>query len=148
MEKFGLLVNNNKYATFKDSNNFLYPASRVEEYEIKDFGLTANAPLNMTLTGLSSPLRIDEFFFYSSQGTGGKSITITVKKLFNAEILKASFPSNIIVPSVPKMVLEEGYTLSFLSQVNVENVRLQFTKVAIYLPPVPPSIPLNSSPST
>jgi hypothetical protein len=131
MEKFGLLVNNNKYATFKDVSDFLYPADRIEEYDIREFSLTANTAFNMALTGLASPLQVDEFFFYSPNAANNRTIRVTFKNAQNKGLLDATFPSNIAVPNIPKVILREGDVITFLSQVAVETVRLQLKRVAV-----------------
>jgi hypothetical protein len=135
MEKFGLLVNNNKYATYKDSEDFLYPANKIDEYLIREATVPANKEVKIAFSKLGNPLRLDEFFFYCPQGAATKSIKVTLKNSEGKRLLEASFPTNVIMSPMPKFTLKEGDMITILSQVDVESVRFQFQEVSLIVIP-------------
>lgn len=129
MQKQSLLVNNNKYATFKDSDDLLYPANRIEEFEVIQASLIANTLKAITFSDLASPIRLEDFFIYSSLASSNKTVNFKVKDEASNIIYNTSFASNAQTINIPKIILLNDYSIELVASVNIELVRLQFKQI-------------------
>lgn len=129
MQKQSLLVNNNKYATFKDNDDLLYPASRIEEFEVIQTSLAVNTLKTLTFGSLTSPIRLEDFFIYSSTATNNKTVNFKVKNETGSIIYNTSFATNVQIIGMIKMILLDDYSIEMVANTNVESVRFQFKQV-------------------
>jgi hypothetical protein len=129
MQKQSILVNNNKYAVYKDNDDVLYPANRIEEYEVIQTSLVANTLKTITFTDMDTSLRLEEFYFYSSTGASNKPATFRAKDGTGNTLCITSFPTNAHIINIAKIILLPDYTIEITAIPNVEVVRMQFRKV-------------------
>jgi hypothetical protein len=129
MQKQSLLVNNNKYAVFKDSDDFLYPASRIEEYDVVQTSLVSGTLKTIAFDDLTTPIRLEDFFLFSSTAANNKTVNFKLKDITGNILYNTSFASNAQLVSMPKFILLDDYSIELTANTNVEIVRFQFKKV-------------------
>jgi hypothetical protein len=129
MQKQSILVNNNKYAVYKDNDDILYPASRIEEYEVVQTSLVTGTLKILTFTDMDTPIRLEDFYLYSTTGASNKHVTLKAKDAAGNMLCINTVSSNAHIINMAKIILLPDYTIELFATTNVEMVRLQFKKV-------------------